>query len=505
MSNNNYIDLNAILPAQVEAPASGVIRLADISGTLKQVNPDGTSSTIGGGGVGTGTVTSVAPTAGGLLAVAGTPTVAPTVGIGAIAGNTVIGNNTSGSAVPTALTTIPTATMPAFTGDVTTTTGTVATVIANGAITTAKIADGTITLTKIANQADVTILGNNSGGVGPPIALNASQARTVLGLGSLATQSGTFSGTSSGTNTGDQTITVTGDVTGSGTGSFVTTIANNAVTTVKITDNNVTLAKIATQANLTILGNGSGGSAVPAALTISAATGLIADATTLKNTLTQGVAGGQTVIGGTLTTQNITLRPNAADTTTGTVINLGNQFQVGAVTPPYATTPWLFRAAATNQNQALVIVNPSSGTTAQAGFLLANADALNTGSGGMTINSTGFTTVGNSTAGSIVIEVAGSAGTANLIYRVTQAAGAHIWETTTSKTERMRLTNAGSLTIGTGLTTTATDGFLYVNSCAGPPTGVPTSLNSGNSIPLTVDRTNNKAYIYSGGAWVALN
>lgn len=53
---------------------------------------------------------------------------------------------------------------------------------------------------------------------------NAAAARTTLGLGTLATQSGTFSGTSSGTNTGDQTITLTGDVTGSGTGSFAATV-----------------------------------------------------------------------------------------------------------------------------------------------------------------------------------------------------------------------------------------------------------------------------------------
>lgn len=39
---------------------------------------------------------------------------------------------------------------------------------------------------------------------------NYGTARTNLGLGSLATQSGTFSGTSSGTNTGDQT-TITGN------------------------------------------------------------------------------------------------------------------------------------------------------------------------------------------------------------------------------------------------------------------------------------------------------
>ncbi len=54
---------------------------------------------------------------------------------------------------------------------------------------------------------------------------DAAAGRTALGLGTLATQNGTFSGTSSGTNTGDQTITLTGDVTGSGTGSFAATLA----------------------------------------------------------------------------------------------------------------------------------------------------------------------------------------------------------------------------------------------------------------------------------------
>lgn len=62
---------------------------------------------------------------------------------------------------------------------------------------------------------------------------SASTARTNLGLGTLATQNGTFSGTSSGSNTGDQTITLTGDVTGSGTGSFAATISANAVTNAK--------------------------------------------------------------------------------------------------------------------------------------------------------------------------------------------------------------------------------------------------------------------------------
>jgi len=80
----------------------------------------------------------------------------------------------------------------------------------------------------------------------------AADQRTTLGLGTLATQNGTFSGTHSGTssgnNTGDQTITLTGDVTGTGTGSFATTIAENAVTTAKLPDNAIITAKIADDA-----------------------------------------------------------------------------------------------------------------------------------------------------------------------------------------------------------------------------------------------------------------
>lgn len=78
---------------------------------------------------------------------------------------------------------------------------------------------------------NATLISVSYGGTG---ASTAAGARTNLGLGTLATQNGTFSGTSSGTNTGDQTITLTGDATGSGTGSFAVTIANGAVSLTKM-------------------------------------------------------------------------------------------------------------------------------------------------------------------------------------------------------------------------------------------------------------------------------
>ncbi len=96
------------ISAAVTANA-GAIALQNINGALKQVDDQGTVTSLGGGG--TGTVTSVAATASGLLAVAGTPTVAPTVGIAAMADQTIIGNVSGVSAVPIALTAAQTRTM----------------------------------------------------------------------------------------------------------------------------------------------------------------------------------------------------------------------------------------------------------------------------------------------------------------------------------------------------------------------------------------------------------
>lgn len=143
----------------------------------------------------------------------------------------------------------------------------------SGGGTTWTVDNDAITYAKIQNvSATDKLLGRSTAGAGDieEIALTAagraliddataSDQRTTLGLGTLATQNGTFSGSSSGTNTGDQTITLTTDVTGSGTGSFATTIAAGAVT----------LAKMANMATSSVFYRKTAGSGAPEVQTLA--------------------------------------------------------------------------------------------------------------------------------------------------------------------------------------------------------------------------------------------
>jgi hypothetical protein len=76
------------------------------------------------------------------------------------------------------------------------------------------------------NAAWSAVVSGSGDVVGPASAVNNNVAFFDGITGKLIKDSGV---TLAGSNTGDQTITLTGNVTGSGTGSFVTTIANSAV------------------------------------------------------------------------------------------------------------------------------------------------------------------------------------------------------------------------------------------------------------------------------------
>jgi hypothetical protein len=226
---------------------------------------------------------------------------------------------------------------------------------------------------------------------------------------------------------------------------------------------------------------------------------------------------GSTINGSIATAGNLTLRPNAADAITGEIRLFG--------APDTTTAKFYNSNGISNMVQLVIGLADATLTTIgiedyatfnatyygmysqnnNAGALAAVAHSLVNGVAQYltVLSGTNFSTVGNVGPGAIIFRLVSGIG--NMIYRLEQNTGDHIFETTTSKTERARITNLGSMTIGTGLTTSATDGFFYNNSCAGVPTGVPTSLNSGSSVPNIIDRTNNKLNIYSNSLWLALN
>lgn len=64
---------------------------------------------------------------------------------------------------------------------------------------------------------------------------------------------------------------------------------------------------------------------------------------------------------------------------------------------------------------------------------------------------------------------------------------------------KLQLTSVGNVVVGAAaLATNATDGFLYIPTCAGTPTGTPTAFTG--RVAMVFDSTNRKLYLYNG-AW----
>lgn len=71
---------------------------------------------------------------------------------------------------------------------------------------------------------------------------------------------------------------------------------------------------------------------------------------------------------------------------------------------------------------------------------------------------------------------------------------------TTNSLRRFTIDGAGSIICGAAaLATNATDGFFYAPSCAGAPTGTPTTATG--RAPMIIDTTNGRFYAFYGAAW----
>jgi hypothetical protein len=143
------------------------------------------------------------------------------------------------------------------------------------------------------------------------------------------------------------------------------------------------------------------------------------------------------------------------------------------------------------------IVDDAADTTLVAGLLLRTNNVAN-----FHVTGTGSAWVPTFTLGATSQGVCDALGAGGMLLMASNAAGVIKLATggNAAANERLRIDAAGNVALGTAaLATTATDGFLYIPTCAGPPTGVPTTFTG--RVPIIYDSTNNFLYIRAGGTW----
>jgi hypothetical protein len=255
-----------------------------------------------------------------------------------------------------------------------------------------------------------------------------------------------------------------------------------------------------------------GGSAVTQQPIWNASTGLTAvnnggaTRTDVTVNLSTGIAGGQSAIGGTGASENLTLSSTTNGTkgevifgsTTGMVFNENtNVLSVGIASANVATSAHFKRTDANGNN--VYVENTSSGTGAYMGLTIGNNDTIFTGPYfGFWQTGASFSTVGFATASSAWFQLGGGSG--NMWFDLHQSSGDFVFSSTTSNTERFRITNGGatrhdnmpSITYSSGGAVTPSNPTVVEWSITPPSTAStsgPNALHQWDSVTLTFTGT----------------
>ncbi len=118
-------------------------------------------------------------------------------------------------------------------------------------------------------------------------------------------------------------------------------------------------------------------------------------------------------------------------------------------------------------------------------FTLNASGGSGTDIGGASVTIAGGISTGAGAGGSVIIKTSPATGSSS---------------TPNTLTTALTIDQKANLVMGTAaLSTGATDGFLYVASCAGTPSGTPTAFTG--RVPIQIDTTAGKFWAYYGGAW----
>lgn len=206
-----------------------------------------------------------------------------------------------------------------------------------------------------------------------------------------------------------------------------------------------------------------------AVVTVTFGTGL-SGTTTITVDLATGIAGGGTAIGGTLTTQNLTLRPNGADTTTGRVIVSG-----------------------------LGLSTVANGTAAQPAVLINDAGWYRSSAGTMALSCSGVLATVFNVAGVVVQSTLNTAG----YYLGSGGAAAFLndgsagLKLVTGSVDRFRITSTGGITFPG----TATFGAFGAAAVGQQTVGAATNnVTSGGSSGVIADYTDLVIYANDAAA-----